>query len=50
VVTEHTSALLEEPVLTVDLRFAPKPARTKAARREGARSSKHARSVRKARS
>ncbi|MBU9945183.1 MAG: hypothetical protein KTQ12_11190, partial [Dermatophilaceae bacterium] len=50
VVTEHTSALLEEPVLTVDLRFAPKPARTKAARREGARSSKQARSVRKARS
>lgn len=48
VVTEHTSALLEEPVLTVDLRFAPKPARTKAARREGARSSKQARSVRKA--
>jgi len=50
VVTEHVSALLEEPVLTVDLRFAPKPARTKAARREGARSSKQARSVRKARS
>jgi 16S rRNA (guanine527-N7)-methyltransferase len=33
VVTEHGSALLEEPVLTVDLRFEPKPARTKAVRR-----------------
>lgn len=50
VVTEHTSALLEEPVLTVDLRFAPRPANAKAARKEGARSSKQARAARKARS
>lgn len=33
VVTEHVSALLEEPVLTVDLRFAPKPTPARASRR-----------------
>ena len=33
VVTEHTSILLDEPVLTVDLRFEPKPARTGPSRR-----------------
>ncbi|HSF97600.1 MAG TPA: 16S rRNA (guanine(527)-N(7))-methyltransferase RsmG [Ornithinibacter sp.] len=32
-VTEHTSALLQEPVLTVDLRFEPRPTRTRPARR-----------------
>lgn len=33
VVTEHTSALLDEPVLTVDLRFEPKPVRARPSRR-----------------
>ena len=33
VVTEHSSGLLEEPVLTVDLRFEPKPVRARPARR-----------------
>lgn len=33
VVTEHASPLLEEPVLTVDLRFRPRPARAKPTRR-----------------
>lgn len=33
VVTEHASELLEEPVLTVDLRFEPKPVRGKPSRR-----------------
>ena len=33
VVTEHSSGLLEEPVLTVDLRFEPKQVRARPARR-----------------
>ena len=50
VVTEHSSALLEESVLTVDLRFAPRATRAKDARTERGRSPKQARTARKARS
>ncbi|GAA4394540.1 16S rRNA (guanine(527)-N(7))-methyltransferase RsmG [Ornithinibacter aureus] len=50
VVTEHSSVLLEEPVLTVDLRFAPRAARAKAARTERGRASRQARTARQARS